>query len=172
MGGPGSGPRARKPANQRRPRGEVARRDGGMVGVPRRPPGLEHYGQRLWAQIWSVGAAWLDPVRDYELAAEACRYRDDAARFRKRIARDGDVARGSQGQPVSHPLIAEARQSEAALRRILDDFGLTPTAAARLGLAVVKTESKLDELAAKRAERARPVPSRVVTAEVVAEDEW
>jgi P27 family predicted phage terminase small subunit len=145
-----------------------------VATIPRRPTGLGDPGQRLWRRIWTVGAAWLDPVRDYELAEQASRYRDDAARFRKRVKDDGDVGRGSQGQPVSHPLIAEARQCEASIRRILDDFGLTPTAAARLGLAVVKTESKLDELAAKRAERERaasqPAAAVVVEAEVI--DEW
>jgi P27 family predicted phage terminase small subunit len=142
-----------------------------MAAAPRRPAGLGDQGQRLWRRIWAVGAAWLDPVRDYELAEQACRYRDDAARFRKRVKADGDVGRGSQGQPVSHPLIGEARQCEAAIRRILDDFGLTPTAAARLGLAVVKTESKLDELAARRQARERGVAADtpVVVAEVVPE---
>ena len=168
MGGPGSGPRARKPANQRRPRGEVVRAQPGAVAIPRRPVGLAARGQREWASIWTAGAAWLQPDRDYHWIEQIVRAYDEVADYRKRIRKDGVVQKGSQGQPVSHPLIAEVRKLEERIDKNLAELGLSPLAAQRLGLATVKTASKLDELADRRAKR-ETVPPVTVTAEVVDE---
>ena len=77
------------------------------------------------------------------------------------------MVRGSQGQPVSHPLIAEVHQREDVIRRCLAEIGFSPTARARLGLVQVQTASKMDELAAKREQRGRKTP-KVIEGEV----EW
>lgn len=178
MGGPGSGPRARKPANQRKPRGvvAVAATDGGMVAVPRRPVGLAQRGQREWVNIWVAGASWLLPDRDYHWIEQIARAYDEIQEYRRLIRADGRVQHGSQGQPVAHPLIAEVRRLEDRIDKNLAELGLSPTAAARLGLAVVKTESKLDELAAKRADRERaagqPTAETAVVVEAEVIDEW
>jgi len=179
MGGPGSGPRARKPANQRKPRGgvvAVTSGGGGTVAVPRRPTGLAQRGQREWANIWSAGAGWLQPHRDYHWIEQIARAYDEIQEYRRLIKADGRVQRGSQGQPVAHPLIAEVRRLEDRIDKNLAELGLSPTAAARLGLAVVKAESKLDELAAKRAERERaaaePAAAVADVVEVEVIDEW
>lgn len=174
IGGKGSGPRASKPANQRRPRGEVAVRAPGLAAVPRRPVGLADRGAREWVKIWSAGAAWLQPDRDYHWIEQIVRSYDEIAAYRREIRKDGVVQRGSQGQPVSHPLIAEVRKLEERIDKNLSELGLSPSAAARLGLAVVKTASKLDELAAKRAERERAATpgADAVVVDAVVVDEW
>ena len=122
-------------------------------------------------KIWSAGAAWLQPERDYHWIEQIVRSYDEIAEYRRQIRRDGVVQRGSQGQPVSHPLIAEVRKLEERIGKNLSELGLSPLAAQRLGLAAAKTASKLDELAERRAKRAEAVTQPVtVTAEVV--DEW
>jgi P27 family predicted phage terminase small subunit len=172
VGGRGSGPRARKPANQRRPRGEIVPAQPGAVAIPRRPVGLADRGRREWVSIWSAGAGWLRPERDYHWIEQVVRAYDEIAAYRRVIRRDGVVQRGSQGQPVAHPLIAEVRKLEDRIDRNLAELGLSPSAAARLGLAVANTASKLDELAERRAKRAGDAPV-TVTAEVVeVVDEW
>lgn len=179
MGGPGSGPRATKPANQRKSRGGVVAvgpGSGGKATVPRRPVGLAQRGQREWVNVWAAGARWLQPDRDYHWIEQIARAYDEIQEYRRLIRADGRVQHGSQGQPVAHPLIAEVRRLEERIDKNLAELGLSPTAAARLGLAVVKTESKLDELAAKREERERAAsqpaaePAGVVEGEVI--DEW
>jgi P27 family predicted phage terminase small subunit len=144
----------------------------GVVSVPRRPVGLADRGRREWVNIWSAGAAWLQPDRDYHWIEQIVRAYDEIADYRRQIRKDGAVQKGSQGQPVSHPLIAEVRKLEERIDKNLGELGLSPTAAARLGLAAAKTASKLDELAEKRAQReAAAAPPVTVTAEVV-EDGW
>jgi len=171
MGGRGSGPRSRKPANQRRPRGEIVPAQAGMVAIPRRPVGLADRGRREWANIWTAGAAWLQPDRDYHWIEQIVRAYDEIADYRRQIRKDGVVQKGSQGQPVSHPLIAEVRKLEERIDKNLSELGLSPTASARLGLAAVKTASKLDELAERRAKRDAGAPV-TVTAEIVEDDGW
>ena len=164
MGGPGSGRRPRQP------QGAVAVRSGELA-VPRRPVGLADRGRREWAAIWSAGAAWLQPERDYHWVEQVVRAYDELAAYRRRIVKDGPVQHGSQGQPVAHPLIAEVRRLEERIGKNLSELGLSPLAAQRLGLAAAKTASKLDELAERRAKRAEAAAQPVtVTAEVV--DEW
>ncbi len=165
MGGPGSGRRPRQPGRA------LAVRQPSEIAVPRRPVGLADRGRREWAAIWTAGAAWLQPDRDYHWIEQIARAYDEIADYRRQIRADGAVQRGSQGQPVSHPLIAEVRKLEDRIDKNLGELGLSPTAAARLGLAAAKTASKLDELAERRAKRDSAPPAVTVTAEVV-EDGW
>jgi hypothetical protein len=75
---------------------------------------------------------------------------------------------------VSHPLIMEIRKLEERIDKNLAELGLSPTAAARLGLTTAKAASKLDELAERRAKRDEvpvTVTAEVVTAEVVEDDD-
>jgi P27 family predicted phage terminase small subunit len=149
-----------------------------VVTIPRRPTGLADRGRREWPKIWTAGARWLSPDQDYPWVEQVCRAWDDMARYRRRIRLDGEVQRGSQGQPVAHPLIAEVKHCEDTIRKALSEIGFSPAARLRLGLAQARTASKLDELAAKRAERAAQpppaVPAPVVVAgEVIpADGEW
>lgn len=163
MGGPGSGRRPRQPG------GTVAVRAAGLE-IPRRPVGLADRGRREWVKIWSAGAGWLQPERDYHWIEQVVRAYDEIAAYRRQIRADGVVQKGSQGQPVSHPLITEVRKLEERIGKNLSELGLSPLAAQRLGLAAAKTASKLDELAERRAKRAEQAPPVMVTAEVV--DEW
>ena len=148
----------------------------GTVTVPRRPTGLGDRGRREWPRIWTAGASWLQPDQDYPWVEQIARAWDDIAAYRRLIRAEGLVQTGSQGQPVAHPLIAEVRRCEDTIRKCLAEIGFSPAARARLGLAQVKTASKLDELAARREKRsAAPVPvpaaepGDVVEAEVIGE---
>jgi P27 family predicted phage terminase small subunit len=148
----------------------------GLATIPRRPPNLGDRGRREWAKIWAAGAAWLNGEQDYHWVEQIARAYDDIAVFRRRIKADGIVQRGSQHQPVAHPLMAEIRHLEDRIDKNLSELGFSPAARARLGLATVTTVSKLDDLAAKRAARAAlrvpPAAAGVPVAEVVPEDEW
>ena len=170
MGGPGSGRRPRQPGGT-----VIEVRAAGSLEVPRRPVGLADRGKREWEKIWSAGAGWLKPERDYHWIEQIVRAYDEIYAYRRQIRKDGIVQKGSQGQPVSHPLIAEVRRLEERFHNNRSEVVLPPTASTRLALTVAKRVSKLDARAARRATRTAaaappPAAAKVVPGEVV--DEW
>lgn len=85
------------------------------MGKRQIPPGLGAVGKRLWAAV----------TDDFELAEhelaqleEACRVRDTIAALRKLVTKDGQMISSSQGMRL-HPAVAEIRQQQLALARIL-----------------------------------------------------
>lgn len=81
----------------------------------RAPRGLKAPGTKLWAAT----------VSDFELAEhelaqleEACRVRDTIAKLRAAVEEDGTMIASSQGSRL-HPGIAEIRQQQLALARLL-----------------------------------------------------
>jgi hypothetical protein len=82
-------------------------------------------GRRFWRDV----TAGFDPGPDErELLAEACRMLDLLDELRAAVKREGLTAEGSQGQPVSHPLLAELRHTRAELRQLLRQLDLEPEA--------------------------------------------
>lgn len=109
------------------------------------PRGLRTRGKREWLKIWASGP-WLNPDHDYAWVEQIARAYDDIDVFRRRIDQDGLVVKGSLGQPVAHPLVAEVRKCEATIRQCLSVLGYSPTDRARLGLAEVKARGALEDL--------------------------
>lgn len=79
------------------------------------PRGLGKPGQKLWKSIESEFE-----LAEHELAQleEACRVRDMIAALREQVDADGVMLASSQGQRL-HPGIAEIRQQQLALARLL-----------------------------------------------------
>lgn len=122
---------------------QIIRRD----DAPQMPRGLKTRGKREWLKIWASGP-WLNPEHDYAWVEQIARAYDDIDVFRRKIEEDGLVVRGSLGQPVAHPLVAEVRKCEQTIRTCLSVIGFSPTDRARLGLAEIKRETALQELIA------------------------
>ena len=85
------------------------------------PKGLGSAGTKLWKSIASV----------YELRADEARVLEDAAKIADTITRIEDalegealVSRGSRGQPVAHPLLAEQLSHRLALAAALRQLRL------------------------------------------------
>jgi P27 family predicted phage terminase small subunit len=119
------------------------------VVVPDPPSELGGRGTTEWAAIWEAGRAWLAPAQDYRWVEMICHAYDDIEGFRARVKRDGLIAKGSQGQVIAHPLIAEIRRAEASIQKCLSVLGFSPSDRARLGLAEIKARSKLQDMMAK-----------------------
>ena len=83
--------------------------------MTRTPTGLKGPGKRLWAAVTGE----FD-LAEHELAQleETCRIRDRSAQLRAQIDADGVMLASSQGSRL-HPAIAEARQQQLALARLL-----------------------------------------------------
>lgn len=86
----------------------------------RRPNGLSAPGGKLWDAV----------TGDFELAEhelaqleEACHVRDMIAALRRQIDKDGTMISSSQGARL-HPAIAERRQQQLALARLLATLGV------------------------------------------------
>lgn len=119
------------------------------VDVPDAPSGLQVRGSREWVNIWEAGSAWLAPAQDYHWVEMIVRAYDDIEEFRARVRTDGLIQQGSMGQVIAHPLIASIRQAEASIQKCLSILGFSPSDRARLGLAEIKAQSKLQDMMSK-----------------------
>jgi P27 family predicted phage terminase small subunit len=113
--------------------------------APEMPSDLRIRGKDEWLKIWAAGH-WLHDDMDYAWVEQVAHAYDDIETFRSRIRRDGLVVKGSLGQPVAHPLVAEIRKCEMTIRQCLSVLGFSPTDRARLGLAEAKAQSALQDL--------------------------
>lgn len=100
------------------------------------PTSLRGAGRTLWRDIakqWAEDGLTPD-ARERRLLADACREADIAGALDEEIntalSTGQMVVKGSQGQPVSHPLLSEARASRTAIRVTLAKLGFQDPAEA------------------------------------------
>jgi hypothetical protein len=82
------------------------------------PAGLQANGKRLWRSITAEFELGSDPDKA-ELLAQACRVADQIAELDEAAAEAPLTVKGSMGQPVISPFIAEARVQRALLAQLL-----------------------------------------------------
>ena len=120
------------------------------------PVTLGQIGRETWRSVNE--APWVGRL-DLHAVETFCALRDDEAEMRRRIESEGLTLNEPIVTPagmvvgermVPHPLLKELRAVEKQLRDFASALGFDPTARSRLGLAEVKTRSKLEELLAQR----------------------
>lgn len=84
----------------------------------RLPADLQKPGRALWRRITSEFDLSADPDKA-ELLFQACRTADQIAELDEAAAEAPLTVRGSMGQPVISPLIAEARVQRSLLGQLL-----------------------------------------------------
>ena len=111
------------------------------------PSDLPADARRFWratvARLIDVGM--LDLVDDVALRMLATQY----ARWKeagRTIAADGHLARGSVGQLREHPAVRIEREAHSLYLKTAEQFGLTPMARTRLGLAELHRRSLHNEM--------------------------
>lgn len=104
----------------------------------RMPSGLrrDSHGQKLWRTVTEEFDLENEPHK-VALLTQACRVADRVHQLETAAAKEPLTAKGSTGQLVIHPLIAEVRYQRGLLAQLLGRLGLPDT----------------DEAIAERAER-------------------
>ena len=118
----------------------VAGRPAGELDLP--PQELPHDAQEYWTATVTrlVDAGMIDLVDDAALRMLSVQY----ARWRQAgrvVAQDGHFALGSIGQLREHPAVKIEREAHGLYLKTAEQFGLTPMARTRLGLAELHRRS-------------------------------
>lgn len=130
-----------------------------VTETPQVPAHLDDAGSDAWVRIWqSPARAWLSPQVDFIRIETICNLVDDITKYRAMVNEMGPIivetitANNAQFDTkiVANPLVKMLRDAEKQLDKELSAIGFDPTARARLGLAEVRRQSKLEELMAKR----------------------
>jgi hypothetical protein len=103
--------------------------------VPEPPRELGDAGLELWNRTWLTGFTWLSVNTDIHLLAITCEQLDERVGLRELVLSSPDSWRER----------AALRELEKAIRSNLSLLGFTPTDRMKLGIAEVKTKSKLAE---------------------------
>lgn len=125
-----------------------------IARIDPRPPrgiGLGKEGRRLWVHVAAL--PWLGASDAAELV-NLCRVADLITQLEEDIAVQG-VSYEFRGRLMPNPSVSRVLEARKLLSTMSGRFGLTPGDRSRLGIAEVKAQSKLEELAERREARAR-----------------
>ena len=139
--------------------------------IPPPPDELGEIGAAAWPVIWRTAGPWLSRDLDAPQVQMVCAAYDEIDSLRRQVQAAGhvvhvplvtpkgpaiDPATGDgMTKPMANPAVQMMRDAEKQLQSWLSDLGFSPTARARLGIAEVKRQSKIEELIARRASRER-----------------
>jgi len=120
------------------------------VTAPEPPKGLLASSRSVWAAFWrSDVARTVDVDADGPAITRWITYVDEWTRAFRAFRRQR-IAEGSMGQPRLHPLAGYLAQLEQSIARAEQEFGMTPLARMKLGIATGEaalTAQRLNELA-------------------------
>lgn len=109
--------------------------------APIEPLGLSEQGLDFWGAVW--GCNWISQKSDYFIVLMTAEAISEREALRDLVAREPDNPKARSG----------LRELERQIISQLALLGFTPSDRARLGIAEVKKESKLEELMRRRDER-------------------
>jgi hypothetical protein len=112
----------------------------------RAPSGLQAEGKRLWRSVHDVFDMTDEPHK-MQILTQACRVADIVAELDEAAAEAPLTVKGSMGQAVISPFIAEARAQRALLAQLVGRLGLPDTEE--------EQEEKAAKLSRKRAAAGR-----------------
>jgi P27 family predicted phage terminase small subunit len=132
-----------------------------------------------WHRIWTSEAhRWLAPSVDSLTVESICHTTSEIAQLRvlaktplleEPIVSPNGTELGTR--LVANPAVNMLRKAQAQLTKELSDLGFNPTARARLGLAEVKRQSKLEELLSRQSRPTQTGASKddsaVIDAEII-----
>lgn len=111
-------------------------------GPPDPPRPLGPAGRDLWDRVWNAGARWLARDLDSETLLITCEQVDERQALRVKVLREGNWRDRSALRALDAQILAG-----------LSVMGFNPVDRSRLGVAEVRTMSRLEELMARRQAR-------------------
>ena len=103
------------------------------------PEDLGAAGLRLWSRVFDEGEIWVSPRLDVELLERTCRALDRLVVLDRLFEED----------PSERKTVMSINETEKLVASNLGLLGFTPSDRARLGLAEIKRQSKLEEMMAR-----------------------
>lgn len=119
----------------------IAPLDYGYV-EPIRPLGV--VGKQFWDSVFGAGELWISIKTDTQLVQMACELLD-----RREVLREAWAS-----NPIDRPTNMSLLETEKQIISAFSLMGFSPSDRTRLGLVSAKTKSKLEELLAKKADKA------------------
>jgi hypothetical protein len=113
-----------------------------VTSIPEPIRRLEESGMQLWNQVWSSRQSWLKNT-DIELLQIVCEQLDERDILRVYVLENIEAWHER----------AALRALEKDIRDNMTQLGFTPQARSKLGVQEVKTQSKLEELMARKEQR-------------------
>ncbi len=107
--------------------------------IPEPPRPLLKYGRDFWDRTWQMGRTWISQDSDMELLLITCELIDERWNLRAQTMQEEDPRRRRALASVTAQLVTN-----------LSLLGFSPSDRARLGVAEVKAQSKLEELMQRR----------------------
>jgi hypothetical protein len=142
-------PNPAKPIEMKRKLGNPGKRampgEGALMQIeggyrePLRP--LGEAGAQLWSEVFEAGGLWVSSRTDTQLLQMVCELLDRREILRKEFLAD----------PTERKINMSLLETEKLIQTSLGLLGFTPSDRSRLGLAEVKTQSKLEELMQRKA---------------------
>lgn len=112
--------------------------------IPVAPDNLGEHGKELWERAWDKAINWLSPQSDRNAIENAARLADTLA-----------TARDAYHKSLDAGDLRALVQINKAYTDALASLGFDPVSRSRLGVAEVKKQSAIDQLLAKRQNRAQ-----------------
>lgn len=104
------------------------------------PDDLGGAGRALWSRVFDEGEIWVSPRIDFVLLERVCRALDRVVILERLFDDD----------PANRQTVMSINETDKVIFSGLGLLGFSPADRARLGLAEVKRQSKLEALLAKR----------------------
>ena len=118
--------------------------------IPRAPSGLHQMARRAWKDFWSSPLA---QVVDLAADAEAIRHWARCISERELLMdelKENPVVAGSMGQPTKNPLWDVVKEYNRQIEKFREQFGMSPLARMRLGVAYSEADEALDRMQKRR----------------------
>ena len=109
------------------------------AGKVEAPEDLGPAGSGLWSRVFDEGEIWISPRLDVTLLERVCRALDRVVTLERMFESD----------PSDRKVLMSINETDKLIMSGLGLLGFTPSDRAKLGLAEVKRQSKLDELMAR-----------------------
>jgi P27 family predicted phage terminase small subunit len=149
-----------KPLEQKRRTGNPGQKplpkEGTLIALPtleaEKPADLGADGAKFWDDSLQVCSGWLG-ASDYAILRLCSEGMDRRAFILRVLAEQGWSVMTDKGYPYKHPLVGTLGELESQITKWMGLLGMSPADRTRMGVAEVRSMSKLEALQARAAQR-------------------